>query len=56
MTARTLFEKVWSQHVVENLALDVDLLFIDRHLMHDLGGGDAIFKFANADSKLGSQI
>jgi len=44
MTARTLFEKVWSQHVVQNLAPGVDLLFIDRHLMHDLGGGDAIFQ------------
>jgi 3-isopropylmalate/(R)-2-methylmalate dehydratase large subunit len=44
MTAQTLFEKVWSQHVVQKLAADVDLLFIDRHLMHDLGGGNAIFQ------------
>ncbi len=52
MTARTLFEKVWSQHVVENLALDVDLLFIDRHLMHDLGGGDAIFQIRQRGLKV----
>lgn len=55
MTAKTLFEKVWSQHVVENLAPGVDLLYVDRHLMHDLGGGDAIFKFANVGSRLGNQ-
>ena len=49
MTAQTLFEKVWGQHVVQKLAPDVDLLFIDRHLMHDLGGGDAIFQYVNVD-------
>lgn len=52
MTARTLFEKVWSQHVVQNLAPGVDLLFIDRHLMHDLGGGDAIFQIRQRGLKV----
>jgi 3-isopropylmalate/(R)-2-methylmalate dehydratase large subunit len=42
MNARTLFDKVWDEHVVETLAPGVDLLHIDRHLLHDLGGGDAI--------------
>jgi 3-isopropylmalate/(R)-2-methylmalate dehydratase large subunit len=42
MAARTLFEKVWSEHVVASLAPGTDLLHIDRHLLHDLGGGDAI--------------
>ena len=52
MTARTLFEKVWSQHVVANLAPGVDLLFIDRHLMHDLGGGDSIFQIRQRGLKV----
>lgn len=52
MTARTLFEKVWSHHVVQNLAPGVDLLFIDRHLMHDLGGGDAIFQIRQRGLKV----
>lgn len=52
MAARTLFEKVWSQHVVQKLAPDVDLLFIDRHLMHDLGGGDAIFQIRQRGLKV----
>ncbi len=52
MTSRTLFEKVWSQHVVGNLAPDVDLLFIDRHLMHDLGGGDSIFQIRQRGLKV----
>ena len=42
MAARTLFEKVWSEHVVASLAPGTDLLHIDRHLLHDLGGGHAI--------------
>jgi len=42
MTGRTLFDKVWSEHVVDELAPGVDLLHIDRHMVHDLGGGDAM--------------
>ena len=39
---RTLFAKVWDEHVVERLTPDVDLLHVDRHLLHDLGGGGVI--------------
>lgn len=42
MNARTMFDKVWDEHVVETLAPGIDLLHIDRHMLHDLGGGDAI--------------
>ncbi len=42
MSARTLFAKIWDEHVVAPLAPGIDLLHIDRHLLHDLGGGDAI--------------
>lgn len=52
MTTQTLFEKVWSRHVVQKLAPDVDLLYIDRHLMHDLGGGDAIFQVRHRGLKV----
>jgi 3-isopropylmalate/(R)-2-methylmalate dehydratase large subunit len=37
-TPRTLFEKIWSQHVVAELD-GVSLLHVDRHLLHDLEGG-----------------
>ncbi len=40
--ARTLFDKVWDEHVVASLAPGIDLLHVDRHLQHDLGGADAI--------------
>ena len=36
--ALTLFEKVWRDHVVCDLGDGFDLLYVDRHLLHDLGG------------------
>lgn len=39
---RTLFAKVWDDHVVTTLSPGVDLLHVDRHLLHDLGCGDAM--------------
>ncbi len=35
---RSLFEKLWSSHVIEPLGAGVDLIRIDRHLLHDLSG------------------
>ena len=38
MPGRTLLAKIWDQHVIARLGDDTDLLHIDRHLLHDLGG------------------
>jgi 3-isopropylmalate/(R)-2-methylmalate dehydratase large subunit len=38
MGGRSLFEKLWDAHVVESLGDGIDLLWIDRHLLHDLSG------------------
>ncbi len=35
---RTLLAKIWDQHVITHLSEDTDLLHVDRHLLHDLGG------------------
>ena len=35
---RTLLAKIWDQHVIARISDDTDLLHIDRHLLHDLGG------------------
>ena len=35
---RTLLAKIWNQHVIAHLSDDTDLLHVDRHLLHDLGG------------------
>ncbi|MDE0838326.1 MAG: 3-isopropylmalate dehydratase large subunit [Kiritimatiellae bacterium] len=34
--AKTLFEKVWESHVAADLGEDVTLLYIDRHLIHEV--------------------
>ena len=36
--ARTLLAKIWDQHVICRVSDDTDLLHVDRHLLHDLGG------------------
>src|ERR1700681_4260499 len=33
-----MLAKIWNQHVIARLSDDTDLLHIDRHLLHDLGG------------------
>ena len=33
---KTLFEKVWSAHVVKELDGGMDVLYIDRHLIHEV--------------------
>jgi 3-isopropylmalate/(R)-2-methylmalate dehydratase large subunit len=35
---RTLLAKIWDQHIIAHISDDTDLLHIDRHLLHDLGG------------------
>jgi 3-isopropylmalate/(R)-2-methylmalate dehydratase large subunit len=35
---RTLLAKIWDQHVICRVSDDTDLLHVDRHLLHDLGG------------------
>jgi len=35
---RTLFDKIWDAHVVERLGGGLDLLHVDRTLLHDLSG------------------
>src|SRR3989338_10766512 len=33
---RTLFEKIWARHVVEELPDGTTLLYIDSHLVHEV--------------------
>jgi 3-isopropylmalate/(R)-2-methylmalate dehydratase large subunit len=40
--ARTLFDKIWDLHQVAELPGAVSLLHVDRHLMHELSGAEAI--------------
>src|SRR3978361_284757 len=46
MAGRTMFDKIWDQHVVADLGEGWALLHIDRHLLHDLSGGRALQELA----------
>jgi 3-isopropylmalate/(R)-2-methylmalate dehydratase large subunit len=35
---QSLFDKVWDAHRVTALGGGLDLLYVDRHLLHDLSG------------------
>ncbi len=36
MTSKTLFEKVWDRHVVTTASNGASLIYIDRHIVHDV--------------------
>ena len=40
--AKTLFEKTWQPHVVAAMGDGYELLHVDRNLLHDLSGGQAL--------------
>ena len=48
----TLFDKVWSSHVVTELSGGVSLLAIDRHLLHDLEVGAILRRIADRGLKV----
>jgi len=41
-TPRTFFEKVWQDHVIKSLDANSDLLQIDRLVLHELSGSQAL--------------
>ncbi len=52
MSGRTLFDKIWDEHVVADLGEGYALLHVDRHLLHDLGGGRAVLDIKEKDYRL----
>jgi 3-isopropylmalate/(R)-2-methylmalate dehydratase large subunit len=46
--AKTLFDKVWDAHVVKQIEGDLDVLYIDRHLIHEVTSPQA---FAELESR-----
>ncbi len=46
MSARTLVEKIWDEHVITELDDGFDLLHVDRHLVHDVTSPQAFTTLA----------
>jgi 3-isopropylmalate/(R)-2-methylmalate dehydratase large subunit len=51
---RTMLDKIWDQHVIFRVSDDTDLLHIDRHLLHDLGGSRGLLDLKSRDLKVHS--
>jgi 3-isopropylmalate/(R)-2-methylmalate dehydratase large subunit len=52
MASRTLYDKVWDAHVVRQEDDGTSLLYIDRHLVHEVTSPQAFEGLALADRKL----
>ena len=52
MTARTLFEKLWTSHLVRELGGDVALIAIDRVFLHERTGSVALKSLSEADRSI----
>ncbi|MCW5515386.1 3-isopropylmalate dehydratase large subunit [Muriicola sp. Z0-33] len=51
-TGKTLFDKVWDSHVVRNIENGPDVLFIDRHLVHEVTSPVAFLGLKNRGIKV----
>ena len=52
MPGRTLLAKIWDQHVIARLSEDTDILHVDRHLLHDLGGSRGLLDLKSRGLKV----
>ena len=49
---KTLFDKVWDRHVVQKIDQGPDVLFIDRHMVHEVTSPVAFLGLKNRNIKL----
>lgn len=49
---KTLFDKVWDAHVVKSLEGGIDVLYIDRHLIHEVTSPQAFAELENRGLEL----
>jgi len=52
MPGRTLLDKVWDEHVIEDLGDGEQLLHVDRHLLHELSGHRGQLEIARRGLKM----
>ena len=49
---KTLFDKVWDKHVVQQIDQGPDVLFIDRHMVHEVTSPVAFLGLKNRNIKV----
>jgi 3-isopropylmalate/(R)-2-methylmalate dehydratase large subunit len=53
-TGRTLFDRLWAEHRIARLGGGVDLLQVDRHVVHEVSSAAAFQQLARAGRKVAS--
>lgn len=49
---KTLYDKIWDQHVIHNFDNHTSLIYIDRHIVHEVTSPQAFEGLENADRKI----
>ena len=49
--SKTLFDKVWDSHVVHKINGGPDVLFIDRHMVHEVTSPVAFLGLKNREEE-----
>ena len=49
---KTLFDKVWDKHVIQQIDKGPDVLFIDRHMVHEVTSPVAFLGLKNRNIKV----
>jgi 3-isopropylmalate/(R)-2-methylmalate dehydratase large subunit len=52
MTAKTLYDKIWEAHLVHEVPGEASVLYIDRHLVHEVTSPQAFEGLRNAGRKV----
>jgi len=52
MTGRTLYDKIWDAHLIETAEDGSSLIYIDRHLIHEVTSPQAFEGLRNAGRKV----
>ena len=50
--SKTLFDKIWEQHVVDTIPDGPDVLYIDRHFIHEVTSPQAFTGLKNRGIKV----
>ena len=53
---RTLFDKIWDAHLVGQRADGRDLIYIDRHVLHELHAPHAFRRWRSRAGRCGGPI
>jgi homoaconitase/3-isopropylmalate dehydratase large subunit len=54
--SKTLFDKIWDSHVVDSIEAGPDVLYIDRHLVHEVTSPVAFLGLENRGLKVALKI